>query len=124
MNNYTVKPELIKNFIDAVGPSKPVFLKDFKVLRRERSSVPNSFAIVYELTDEYKKNTRTLGQKLNISGPVGIGEFGYMVFNEYMESYLGGRDSLGVQEWGNDISNLAKDIKKYFPIGNLFLEVK
>jgi hypothetical protein len=54
-----------------------------------------------------------------MSGPVGIGEFGYLVYNEYKD-----RDSLGVQEWGNDISNLAKDIKKYFPIGNLFLEVK
>lgn len=119
MNNYTVKPELIKNFIDAVGPSKPVFLKDFKVLRRERSSVPNSFAIVYELTDEYKKSTNTLGQKLNMIGPVGIGEFGYMLYNEYKDG-----DSLGLQKWGNDILNLAKDIKKYFPIGNLFLEVK
>ena len=119
MNNYAVTPELIRNFIDVVIPSNPSFIKDFKVLRRERSSVPNSFAIVYELTDEYKKSTKTLGQKMNMSGPVGIGEFGYLVYNEYKD-----RDSLGVQEWGNIISNLAKDIKKYFPIGNLFLEVK
>ena len=119
MNNYAVTPELIRNFIDVVIPSNPSFIKDFKVLRRERSSVPNSFAIVYELTDEYKKSTKTLGQKLNISGPVGIGEIGYMVYNEYKDG-----DSLGFQKWIIDISNLAKDVKKYFPIGNLFLEVK
>lgn len=118
MDDYTVKSELIKNFIDMVNPSNPSFIKDFEVVKREGSLVPNSFAIVYELTDEYKKSTKTLGQKLNISGRVGIGEFGYMVYNEYKD-----RDSLGLQEWVNDISKLAKDIKKYFPIGNLFLEV-
>ncbi len=53
MNNYAVKPELIKNFIDVVIPSNPSFIKDFEVVKREGSLVPNSFAIVYELTDEY-----------------------------------------------------------------------
>jgi hypothetical protein len=118
MNNYAVKPELIKNFIDVVIPSNPSFIKDFEVVKREGSLVPNSFAIVYELTDEYKKSTKTLGQKMNMSGPVGIGEFGYLVYNEYKD-----RDSLGLQEWVNNISKLATDIKKYFPMGNLFLEV-
>lgn len=106
-----VAPELLRDFISMIGPKKPHYIAGF-VVNNEGLVSDNSFMVTFLLTEEYKK-------KLHINFPVFMPQF-YSKANAVLKDE---EEVNEILKWLVSIHELSEDMKRYFPIKKINVEI-
>lgn len=109
MDEYKVSPELIKNYINTLGPEKPYFVRDILVNDTELKG-ENSFVITIELTEDIKN-------RLDIDEPIFLDNMFRM-----LRPYLANEKAKELLTYATKINFMSLDLNRYFPIRRMVFE--